>query len=94
MIALASEPARARIRPARKSAAPAREPKTKIGLVISSEASRRLAVYATMEGLDRSEVIERLIVEHLRKYRVQCLDADRAADGDSAGDVAEEGSAS
>ena len=43
----------------------------KVGLYLSLDASRRLGVTATMEGLDRSQIVDELIRTHLRKYVVQ-----------------------
>ncbi len=43
----------------------------KVGLYLSLDASRRLGIAATMEGLDRSQIVDELIRTHLRKYVVQ-----------------------
>ena len=43
----------------------------KVGLYLSLDAARRLGVTATMEGLDRSQIVDELIRTHLRKYVVQ-----------------------
>ena len=59
----------------------------KIGLYLSLDASRRLAVTAAMEGLDRSQIVDELIRTHLRKYVVQ-VRADRTAEGAAPGEVA------
>ena len=65
----------------------------KLSLCLSADSAKRLAVFAAMEGCDRSEVVEGLIVEHLKKYRVQTISGDRAADVDLAGSVTKERSA-
>ncbi len=44
--------------------------KVKATLHLSAEADKRLSVHATMMDLDRSELIERLINDHLRRYVV------------------------
>jgi hypothetical protein len=73
MIALdpAAEPAKSRRRPVAKATRPKPEEKTKIGLYISVESARRLGITATMEGLDRSRIVDDLIRQHCRKYVVQ-----------------------
>jgi hypothetical protein len=43
----------------------------KVGLYLSLDAARRLGITATMEGLDRSQIVDDLIRTHLRKYVVQ-----------------------
>jgi hypothetical protein len=48
-------------------------PKVKATLLLSAEASQRLSVHAAMLGEDRSALVDRLIMEHLRRYRVQDL---------------------
>lgn len=59
--------------------------KVKIGLCLSADAAKRLAVHAAMEGLDRSEIVETLINEYLRKYRVQTIGPDLADPANSGG---------
>ena len=51
---------------------PARPPalKVKSTIHLSIEASQRLDIHATMMGLDRSALVEKLIGEHLRRYVV------------------------
>lgn len=44
--------------------------KVKATIRLSGEASRRLSVHATMMGLDRSALVERLIHLHLRRFVV------------------------
>lgn len=65
-----------RRRSSRRSNTPKAEPKTKIGLCITADAARRLAVHAAMEGRDRSEIVEQLISEYLKTYRVQRVGPD------------------
>jgi hypothetical protein len=42
----------------------------KVGLYLSVEAARRLGITATMEGSDKSAIVDELINTHLRKYVV------------------------
>jgi hypothetical protein len=58
-------------RPVAKSTRKQGERSVKVGLYLSLDASRRLGVTATMEGLDRSKIVDELIRTHLRKYVVQ-----------------------
>lgn len=44
--------------------------KVKSTLHLSREASQRLDIHATMMGLDRSGLVEKLINDHLRRYVV------------------------
>jgi hypothetical protein len=64
---------------------PARPTVTKVKSTIhlSVEASQRLDIHATMMGLDRSSLVERLINDHLRRYVV----SDRGGTANAAGDV-------
>ena len=73
-----------RRRPVSKSTKKQGEKPVKVGLYLSLDAARRLGVTATMEGVDRSQIVDDLIRTHLRKYVVQ-VRADRAAGEDSAG---------
>ena len=57
------KPGKPQVRPA--------APKVKATLLLSVEASQRLSVHAAMMGEDRSALVDRLIMEHLRRYRVQ-----------------------
>ena len=59
----------------------------KIGLYLSLDASRRLGVTSTMEGIDRSQIVDELIRTHLRKYVVQ-VRADRAGELPGPGELA------
>jgi len=51
---------------------PARQAVSKVKSTIhlSVEASQRLDIHATMMGLDRSALVEKLINDHLRRYVV------------------------
>ena len=51
--------------PTRQTAA-----KAKCTIHLSIEASQRLDIHATMMGLDRSALVEKLISDHLRRYVV------------------------
>jgi hypothetical protein len=44
--------------------------KVKATLHLSTEASQRLTVHAAMLGMDRSELVESLINQHLRRFVV------------------------
>jgi hypothetical protein len=44
--------------------------KVKSTIHLSLEASQRLDIHCTMLGFDRSEMVEKLINEHLRRYVV------------------------
>lgn len=59
--------------------------KVKATIHLSGEADKRLSVHATMMEMDRSELVESLIMQHLRRYVV----SDRGgADGAAGGDAA------
>ena len=58
--------------------------KVKTTIHLSSEADKRLSVHATMMDMDRSELVEFLIVTHLKRYVV----SDRGGEPGAAGDVA------
>jgi hypothetical protein len=53
--------------------------KVKSTIHLSVEASQRLTVHAAMMGLDRSELVEQLIGQHLRRFVV----SDRGGGGES-----------
>lgn len=58
--------------------------KVKATIHLSSEADKRLSVHATMMDMDRSELVEKLINDHLRRYVV----ADRGGPDDAASEAA------
>lgn len=67
-------------------AAPGQGPgKVKATIHLSGEADKRLSVHATMMELDRSELVEKLINDHLRRYVVSDRGGDGAASGEAAG---------
>ncbi len=72
----------------RSAAKPATRPgamKAKCTIHLSVEASQRLDIHATMMGLDRSALVEKLVNEHLRRYVV----SDRGGpDGSASGEAA------
>lgn len=72
-----------RKRPSTKTPARQAVAKLKSTIHLTVEASQRLDIHATMMGLDRSALVERLINEHLRRYVV----SDRGG-ADAAGDAA------
>ena len=74
-----------RKRMAARSGARTAASKVKSTISLSVEASIRLDIHATMMGLDRSALVEKLINEHLRRWVV----ADRGApEGGAAEDAA------
>lgn len=61
---------RSRKRVAAKAAGRQAGSKVKATIHLSVDASQRLSVHAAMLGLDRSELVESLIVSHLRRFVV------------------------
>ena len=59
-----------RKRPSAKAAIRQSVAKVKATIHLSVEASQRLSVHAAMTGVDRSELVESLIQQHLRRYVV------------------------
>lgn len=59
-----------RKRSAGKAAAGQAAGKIKATIHLSVDADKRLSVHATMMEMDRSELVESLIVKHLRRYVV------------------------
>ena len=57
--------------------------KAKCTIHLSIEASQRLDIHATMMGLDRSTLVEKLINDHLRRYVV----SDRGGSDSTSGDA-------
>ena len=72
---------KARKRSAAKAATRSVAEKVKATIHLSVEASQRLTVHAAMMGMDRSELVEKLINDHLRRYVV----SDRGGAGEAAG---------
>ena len=75
---------KARKRTASKTATRPVAAKVKATVHLSVEASQRLTVHAAMMGMDRSELVEKLINDHLRRYVV----SDRGRDGSAGEEVA------
>ena len=73
-----------RKRVAAKAAIEQKAKKVKSTIHLSVEASQRLDIHATMMGLDRSALVEKLINEHLRRYVV----SDRGGHESTAGEAA------
>lgn len=73
---------RMRKRPSAKAVAGQGAVKVKATIHLSGEADKRLSVHATMMEMDRSELVEHLIVTHLKRYVV----SDRG--GDASGEAA------
>jgi hypothetical protein len=77
--------AKGRKRQAAKAATRQGTAKTKATIHLSVEASQRLTVHAAMMGMDRSELVEKLISDHLRRFVV----SDRGGpDGTASGEAA------
>jgi hypothetical protein len=79
---------KSRRRPVAKSTRKQGEKPVKVGLYLSLDAARRLGVTATMEGVDRSQIVDDLIRTHLRKYVVQVRSDRTTGDDPAGGDVA------
>ena len=73
-----------RRRAAAKTAMRQSSVKVKATIHLSVEASQRLTVHAAMMGMDRSELVEKLISDHLRRFVV----SDRGGAGDAASEAA------
>ena len=61
---------KARKRQTGKTATRLTASKVKATIHLSVEASQRLTVHAAMMGMDRSELVEKLISDHLRRFVV------------------------
>lgn len=61
---------KARKRSAAKAAGRQTAEKVKATIHLSLEASQRLTVHAAMMGMDRSELVEQLIRDHLKRFVV------------------------
>lgn len=85
---MSSEPpaGKPRKRPAPKPSSPPEVRKLKTTVHLTVEASQRLDIHATMMGMDRSALVEKLIHDHLRRWVV----SDRGGPGT---DQAEAGAA-
>ena len=59
-----------RRRGAAKAATRVAAAKVKATIHLSVEASQRLTIHAAMMGMDRSELMEKLISDHLRRFVV------------------------
>lgn len=75
---------RTRKRSAAKAATRSGASKVKATIHLSVEASQRLTVHAAMMGMDRSELMESLINQHLRRFVV----SDRGGTDTTSGDTA------
>jgi hypothetical protein len=51
----------------------------RVNLRLSVEATRRLAVHALMAGTTPGRLVEQLISDHLKSWRVQAVQANRSA---------------
>jgi hypothetical protein len=61
---------KARKRSAVKAGSKPAASKVKATIHLSADASQRLSIHAAMTGMDRSELVESLIVQHLRRFVV------------------------
>jgi hypothetical protein len=75
--------AKARKRPAAKAATGQVAAKVKATIHLSGEADKRLSVHATMMEMDRSELVELLIIQHLKRWVVSDRGGE-VASGDAA----------
>jgi hypothetical protein len=73
-----------RKRTAGKAKSPLDVKKVKSTIHLSVDASQRLDIHATMMGMDRSSLVEKLISDHLRRFVV----SDRGGDAPAALDAA------
>jgi hypothetical protein len=73
-----------RKRPSAKAATRPAATQVKATIHLSLEASQRLTVHAAMMGMDRSELMESLIHQHLRRFVV----SDRGGSGVASGEEA------
>ncbi len=64
---------------ARATARPAAS-KTKVTLCLSADLATRLAVHAAVLGEERSTIVDALIRDHLKRFRVQDLARDPSRD--------------
>jgi|ThiBio_1000_plan_1041568.scaffolds.fasta_scaffold01168_5 hypothetical protein len=80
------QPTRARRRSAVKTAPRPSASKVKSTLHLSVEASQRLSVHATMLGVDRSELVEQLIRENLKRFVVSDRGGSSAGPDPAAGE--------
>lgn len=60
-------PKRPRSKPA-KAAGSQGDKTKKVSFYLSDDSLKRLGVHATMDGVDRSSLVDQLIQEHLRRY--------------------------
>lgn len=70
MDAMGPQPAKGRRRASGKTGERLSVSKVKATIHLTLEASQRLDIHATMMGLDRSALVEKLINDHLRRYVV------------------------
>ncbi len=75
------QPSKPRKRSAAKAGERSSASKVKATIHLTVEASQRLDIHATMMGMDRSALVEKLINEHLRRYVV----SDRGGPDNSVG---------
>lgn len=80
---------KARKRSAVKAANRPAASKVKATIHLSADASQRLTVHAAMLGMDRSELVESLINQHLRRFVV----SDRGGGDGTNGGTADSGNA-
>lgn len=74
---------KARKRVAAKAATGQAAAKVKATIHLSGDADKRLSVHATMMEMDRSELVEKLINDHLRRYVVSDRGGESIASGEA-----------
>jgi hypothetical protein len=72
-----------RKRPAAKAATGQVAAKVKATIHLSGEADKRLSIHATMMDMDRSELVELLVMQHLKRWVVSDRGGE-VASGDAA----------
>jgi hypothetical protein len=74
---------KARKRPAAKAATGQVAGKVKATIHLSGEADKRISIHATMMDMDRSELVELLVMQHLKRWVVSDRGGE-VASGDAA----------
>jgi hypothetical protein len=82
--AAGQQPAKGRKRSGGKAAERPAASKVKCTIHLTVEASQRLDIHATMMGLDRSSLVERLVTENLRRWVVSDRGVPSASGGEAA----------
>jgi hypothetical protein len=83
--------AKPRRRPASKPAKPQASEKTKATFYLGAEAVKRLGVHAAMLGSDKSSLVEQLILDGLKRFKVSAWGG-RPGESAESGDTTDIGS--